>query len=481
MAKQSLTPKSENMSKWYTQAIQQAKLADYSPVKGCMVIRPNGYGIWENIQKYFDPMLKKLGVKNSYFPVFVPLPLLDKEAGHVEGFAPELAIVTHGGGSELETKLAVRPTSETIMYEMYSKWVESYRDLPLALNQWNNVVRWEKRTYFFLRTTEFLWQETHTAHSSHEESWQMVLDGLEAYRNLVENYLAIPVVKGRKSKAETFPGADLTTTIESMMPNGKALQSGTSHDLGQNFSQKTAFDIAFQDENEQTQYAWQTSFGLSTRIIGALIMTHGDDDGVIIPPKVAPTQIMIVGAGDDESVILACQKLREELVNKNVRADIYNAKGKNLGWKLNNVEIEGVPLIVILGKREIEEGNVTILTRHTKEKKQLVQAEFVNVSAQILDEIQHDLFKKAQDRTEKLITETNDYEEFKNIMTGKRGYIKSFWCESSECETAIKDETKATTRCLPFIDVDGNVEEESGHCIKCGKPATHRWLFALAY
>ena len=267
MAKKQLTLKTEDMSKWYTQVIQQAQPADYSPVKGCMVIRPNGYEIWENIQDALNPMFKNLGIRNSYFPIFIPMSLLNKEAEHVEGFAPELAVVTHGGGEELKEKLVVRPTSETIMYAMYSKWVQSYRDLPLLLNQWNNAIRWEKRTYFFLRTTEFLWQEAHTAHATHEEAWSMVLSGLEAYRNLVENYLAIPVVKGRKSRNETFVGASLTTTIEAMMPDGKALQAGTSHDLGQNFSKKDAFDIAFQTENGETDNAWQTSFGLRLRLL----------------------------------------------------------------------------------------------------------------------------------------------------------------------------------------------------------------------
>jgi prolyl-tRNA synthetase len=296
MAKKQLTPKSEDMSKWYTQVIQQAQLADYSPVKGCMIIRPNGYGIWENIHDVLNPLLKNLGVKNAYFPLFIPMSFLSREADHVEGFAPELAIVTHGGGEELEEKLVVRPTSETIMYEMYSKWIQSHRDLPLSLNQWNNVVRWEKRTYFFLRTTEFLWQEAHTAHATHEEEFRMVLDGLEAYRTLVEDTLAIPVFKGRKSEDEKFAGADVTTTIEAMMPDGKALQAGTSHDLGQNFSKKEAFNIAFQNAEGKTDYVWQTSYGLSTRIIGALIMTHGDDDGLVLPPKIAPVQVMVISA-----------------------------------------------------------------------------------------------------------------------------------------------------------------------------------------
>ncbi|MFZ5376623.1 MAG: proline--tRNA ligase [Patescibacteria group bacterium] len=480
MAKQNLTPKSENMSEWYTQAIQQAELADYSPVKGCMVMRPRGYAIWENIHAVFDPMLKKLGVENAYFPLFVPMSLLDREAKHVEGFAPELAVVTHGGGSELEDKLVVRPTSETIMYEMYSKWVHSHRDLPLCLNQWNNVVRWEKRTYFFLRTTEFLWQEAHTAHATHEEALNMVLSGLAAYRHLVEDYLAIPVVMGRKSESERFPGADMTTTIEAIMPNGKALQSGTSHDLGQNFSQPSAFNISFQNESGQTDYAWQTSYGLSTRIIGALIMTHGDDDGLVFPPKIAPTQIKIVAANNDEEVLSACQQLFSQL-KSSFRVEFKNDQSKQLGWKLNEAEIQGAPVILVVGKRELANGEVGLMVRHSKEKLSLQLGKVVEQMAEILDRVQLEMFTKAKATQQSLVTEVNSYDEFRKVMEEKRGFIKAHWCEQAECEAQIKEETKASTRCLPFIDNQGQVEESDGKCVKCGAPSKHRWLFALAY
>ncbi len=481
MAKQQLTPKSEDMSKWYTQVIQQAKLADYSPVKGCMVMRPNGYGIWENIQHIFDPMLKQLGVQNAYFPLFIPMSFLNREAEHVEGFAPELAIVTHGGGEELEEKLAIRPTSETIMYDMYSKWIQSHRDLPMLLNQWNNVVRWEKRTYFFLRTTEFLWQEAHTAHATQAESWQMVLNALESYRTVVEDYLAIPVIKGRKSESEKFAGADVTTTIEAMMPDGKALQSGTSHDLGQNFSKKEAFNIAFQNKDGQTDYAWQTSFGLSTRIIGALIMTHGDDDGIVLPPKIAPTQVTIIPAQADEPVLKACSELAETLKKRDIRAQIVNDTEHGLGWKLNEAEIQGIPLTLVIGQRELENRVVSATIRHTRDKRSLsLDAADVEVSA-LLEEIQTDLFQRALDRRTELMTEVDSYDQFKKVMADKRGYLKAFWCENEACEKAIKDETKASTRCLPFIDNEAHVAEETGVCVKCGQPATHRWLFAQAY
>lgn len=481
MAKKDLTLKKDDLSKWYTRVIQQAKLADYSPVKGCMVIRPNGYEIWENIHDLLDPMLKKLGIRNSYFPIFIPLSLLNKEAEHVEGFAPELAIVTHGGGEELQEKLAVRPTSETIMYAMYSKWVQSFRDLPLLLNQWNNAIRWEKRTYFFLRTTEFLWQEAHTAHATHEESWKMVLSGLEAYRELVENYLAIPVIKGRKSLNETFAGASLTTTIEAMMPDGKALQAGTSHDLGQNFSKKDAFDISFQDETGKTSYAWQTSFGLSTRIIGALIMTHGDDDGLVLPPKIAPIQIAIIPADNDIKVQESCEKLATELKASNLRVQTLLDNEHRFGWKLNEAEIQGIPVSVIVGKKEIDSGSVTIKIRHSHLEKSLKRTNIAEQIIQLLKEIQDEMFNKALLNRDSLVTEVNNYNQFQEVMKGKRGYLKSFWCEGKDCEVAIKEETKATTRCLPFVDNLGNVAEDEGFCIKCGKKANHKWLFAQAY
>lgn len=481
MAKNQLTPKSQDMSKWYTQVIQQSLLADYSPVKGCMVMRPNGYGIWENIQKTLDPMLKDLGVENAYFPLFIPMSLLAKEADHVEGFAPELAIVTHGGGQELEEKLVVRPTSETIMYAMYSKWVQSHRDLPLRLNQWNNVVRWEKRTYFFLRTTEFLWQEAHTAHATHAEALKMVMDALEAYRHLVEDYLAIPVVKGRKSNQEKFAGADLTTTIEAMMPDGKALQSGTSHDLGQNFSKADAFNIAFQNDQGQTDYAWQTSYGLSTRIIGALIMSHGDDDGLVLPPKIAPTQVAVIPTTDDAELNKAMDTVVAELKKAGIRTKVFADATRRLGWRLNEAEIQGIPLTLVLGPQELANQTITAKFRHSREKQDLPLTGTAAAVTKALETIQAELLERARARTAELTSTVDTYDQFKAIMADRRGFIKAFWCEDPACEKTIKDETKASTRCLPFIDHDGHVAEESGTCVKCGQPATHRWLFAQAY
>ncbi len=446
-----------------------------------MVIRPNGYSIWENIQKNLDTMLKQLGVENAYFPIFIPLSLLQKEADHIEGFSPELAIVTHGGGQELEEKLAVRPTSETIMYSMYSKWIQSYRDLPLLLNQWNNVVRWEKRTYFFLRTAEFLWQEAHTAHASHANAMEMVLDGLEAYRKLSEEFLAIPVIKGRKSNLEKFAGANLTTAIEALMPDGKALQAGTSHDLGQNFSQPSAFDISFQNENGQTDYVWQTSYGLSTRIIGAIILAHGDDDGLVLPPKISPTQIFIIPTEDKTQVHRHCEKMSKALQKAHIRTKILANKNHTLGWKLHEAEIQGVPVTIVIGPQELASQQATVKVRHSKQASQIPFKNLPKSMNQLLDTIQSEMYAKAQERQEKLTTETNDYQEFQHIMQTTRGFIKSFWCENDQCELEIKEQTKATTRVLPFIDDQGHVLEESGQCIKCGQPATHRWIFAQAY
>ena len=481
MAKQYLTSKKADLSKWYTRVIQQSKLADYSPVKGCMVIRPNGYGIWENIQKNLDLMLADLGLENAYFPLFIPLSLLNKETEHVEGFAPELAIVTHGGGEELEEKLVVRPTSETIMYAMYSKWVQSHRDLPLLINQWNNVVRWEKRTYFFLRTTEFLWQEAHTAHAAHDEAKKMVMNGLETYHKFVEDDLAIPVIKGRKSNSEKFAGADLTTTIEAMMPDGKALQAGTSHDLGQNFSKKDAFNIAFQNENKQSSYAWQTSFGLSTRVIGGLVMTHGDDDGLVLPPKVARYQVAIVPTEDSTEIINECKGIALELKNSQIRSNLFSSGDRSFGWQLNEAEIQGIPLILIMGKKEVAEKSVTIKVRHDHAELSFDRKNIIDQIQNLLVVIQTEMYQKALANMNQLTSQVANYDEFKAIMATTRGFIKAFWCENEACEKAIKEETKASTRCLPFIDNEGSVLEEDGLCIKCGNNANHRWLFAQAY
>lgn len=479
--KKYLDKKSESFSDWYTDVILKSKLADYSPIKGCMVIRPGGYGIWENIQRNLDFMLKEIGLENSYFPLFIPISFLKRESKHVEGFSPELAVVTHGGGEKLAEELAVRPTSETIMYEMYHKWVSSYRDLPILLNQWNNVVRWEKRTYLFLRTTEFLWQEAHTAHANKEEALKMVYEALEIYRKLLEEYLAIPVFKGLKSESEKFAGAEFTTTVEAIMPDGKSLQGGTSHNLGQNFSKKDAFDINFLDETGKTAYAWQTSFGLSTRTIGALVMVHGDDNGLVLPPRIAPVQFMIIPVENTENVLKLSQELSESLKLKDIRTTIMKDEIHSLGWKLNECELQGIPVYCAIGKKELESKQLILKIRYNGNSITTPVSGAEEVINNMLEEIQKGMFEKALKERDTLISETEDYEEFKKIMKEKRGFIKSFWCEDSECELAIKNETKASTRCLPFIDSFGNVAEENGKCIKCGRESKHRWLFAQAY
>ncbi len=470
-----LKKKSENMSEWYTDVILRAQLADYAPVKGCMVLRPYGYALWENIQKELDPKLKQLGCQNAYFPLFIPQSLLQRESEHVEGFAPEVAVVTHAGGKQLEEPLIVRPTSETIMYEMYHKWIQSYRDLPLALNQWNNVVRWEKRTYFFLRTTEFLWQEAHTAHATHAEAQKMVLDGLHAYAELAENFLAMPVVKGVKSESEKFAGAFQTTTIEAMMPDGKALQSGTSHDLGQNFAQ--AFNITFQDQNGDNQFVWQTSFGLSTRILGGLIMTHGDDKGLVFPPKVAPIQVMILPVRtDDYRLVEFAHLLEARLLKRGVRAAVDERNKLSLGYRINDAELKGIPLRLEVGPRELAAAEVQLAVRHLGEKRGLSVEHFEEGAQKLLTWIQEDMLARAKQRMQDNTHDAHSQAEFEEIMRTTRGFIRAYWDETAVTEAKIKELTKATTRCVPLDE-----PESEGTDIFSGQPAKRRWLFAQAY
>lgn len=473
--KTQIRKKSENMPDWYTDVILLAELADYSPVKGFPVMRPYGYAIWEGIQKALDARLKDLGCQNSYFPLLIPESFLKKEAQHVEGFAPELAVVTHAGGKQLEEALVVRPTSETIMYAMYSKWVQSYRDLPLCLNQWNNVVRWEKRNYFFLRGSEFLWQEAHTAHATHEEAQEMVLNGLEAYARVVEDVLAVPVIKGVKSDSERFAGAFQTTTIEGLMPDGKALQLGTSHDLGQNFSK--AFEISFQDRDGQSQFVWQTSFGLSTRTIGGLIMTHGDDNGLVFPPNIAPIQVMIIPVRPDDSRVLEFAKMTEaRLKSLGVRVQIDVREKMSLGYRINDAEVRGIPLRIEIGQRELDGGEVQIGIRHLQEKRKLSVEHLEDGVVKLLQWIQQDMFERAKKRVEEQTHDVTNFEQFQEIMKTKRGFIRAYWDESPETEAKIKELTKASTRCVPLDE-----PESEGVCVFSGRPAKRRWLFAQAY
>lgn len=469
--KKELKKKSVNISDWYNDVVLKAELADYGPVKGTMVIRPYGYAVWEAVQRVFDAMIKKAGVQNAYFPLFIPMSLLAKEKAHVEGFSPELAVVTHGGGEKLAEPLAVRPTSETIMYSMYAKWIQSHRDLPLLLNQWCNVVRWEKRTYLFLRTTEFLWQEGHTAHATHEEAIDFAKKAHEWYRQVFEEYFAMPVLLGRKSATEQFAGAFVSLTVEALMPDGKSLQAATSHDLGQNFSK--VFDIQFSSKEGKREHVWQTSWGISTRALGGLFLVHGDDDGLILPPKIAPYQVVIVPI--TKTVEIYVKRIYEALIANGIRV-LVDTSDDSMGRKFNKWEMKGVPVRLEIGEKEMAKEVVTMAIRDTHEKKELVWKECVMNIEKLLDEMQTRLFEKQKAFLTAHTHVVDSYEEFKKIMSATKGFIHALWCEEAVCEKAIKDETKATTRCLPL-----EAKEEKGVCVHCGKPAHHRWIFGQSY
>jgi len=486
-SKKNITEKNINFSAWYNDVILRAELADYAPVKGCMVVRPYGYSIWENIQKILDGMIKEAGVSNAYFPLFIPQSFLNKEKEHVRGFSPELAVVTIGGGEKLAEPLVVRPTSETVIYDMYSKWIHSWRDLPLLINQWCNIVRWEKRTYLFLRTSEFLWQEGHTVHSSHEESWKEVIRALMMYKKFVEENLAIALVVGIKSKTEKFAGAVNTTTFELLMPDGKALQGGTSHDLGQNFSK--VFNISFQDKEGKREYGWQTSWGTSTRLIGGLIMVHGDNSGLILPPKIAPLQVVIIPIDPKNSDLLKyCTKIKDELLNLGIRVVVDGREEETVGYKFNKWELKGVPIRLEVGEKEMVVDEITIVRRDENSKLKVKSSKLQLKIKNLLDDIQKNLFARSKKFLEENTREATSYNEFKKIMEKNRGFIKAFWCENDECEKKIKEETKASSRCLS-LDAKpafasfgyGGAREENGKCIYCGKKAVHKWVFAQSY
>jgi len=472
--KRDLPKKLENLSEWYNKIILMAELADYGPAKGTMIYRPYGFAIWELIQKEIDALIKEHGVSNAYFPLFIPESLLKKEQSHIKGFSPELAVVTIGGGEELTEKLVVRPTSETIMYDAYSRWIHSWRDLPLMINQWNNVVRWEKRTYLFLRTTEFLWQEGHTAHATHKEAWEMVLWAIKMYQKVYKEIFAIPGYIGRKSESEKFAGADTTLTFESLMPEGKALQSCTSHDLGQNFSK--TFDISFLNSEGKSENVWQTSWGLSTRSIGGLIMTHGDDNGLILPPRLAPIQIIILPIKNDDKILVSCKEIAKLLKNFGLRVKIDDLENETIGFRINKWELKGVPLRIELGLKEIEQSNITIVRRDTGEKLVFLRKELVKKVSDLLNLIQNNLYQKAEKFLDDNTNDVDNYDKFKEIILGKRGFISAFWCENEECEKKIKEETKATVRCLPL-----DSKEQNGKCVYCGKQSKYKWLFGQAY
>jgi len=472
-----ITPRSEDYSRWYTDVVQRAELADYAPVKGCMVIRPYGYALWENIQEALDRRFKATGHENAYFPLFIPQSFIQKEAEHVKGFSPELAVVTHGGGKPLEEPLIVRPTSETVIGHMYAQWVRSWRDLPILINQWCNVVRWEKRPRLFLRTTEFLWQEGHTAHATAEEAQEETLRMLEVYADFAETDAAIPVIKGRKSESEKFAGAVTSYTIEAMMGNKWALQSGTSHFLGQNFAK--AFDIKYLDRDNELQYCWTTSWGVSTRMVGAVIMAHGDDQGLILPPKLAPIQVIIVPiwtSEEEREQVLAAIKGIAEGFGEALRYKVDDREEYSPGWKFNEWEMRGVPLRVEIGPRDVAEGQAVLARRDTGEKVIVAQDGLAQRINGLLEDIQRSLFQRAKRFLEENSYELEDYEEFKRIIEGEGGFIYAYWCGSGECEAAIKEDTKATIRCLPF-----DQEVAIGRCIYCGKEAREKAVFARAY
>jgi prolyl-tRNA synthetase len=472
-----LVDQEDNFSQWYNQVVRKAELADYAPVRGCMIIRPYGYAIWENVQRLLDARFKETGVMNAYFPLLIPRSFLEKEAEHVEGFAPEVAWVTRGGGEELEEPLAIRPTSETIIGHSFAKWIQSYRDLPILINQWNNVMRWEKRTALFLRTSEFLWQEGHTAHRSVEEAEERTLMMLEVYRCFVEENLAIPVIAGRKSENEKFAGALRTYSIEAMMGDGKALQSATSHNLGTNFAQ--GFDIQYLDSDGQRKYAATTSWGLSTRVIGALIMVHGDSSGLILPPHVAPYQVVIVPIWRKEAdkAVVSEQVARiEKMLKGKVRVKVDMSENTP-GWKFNEWEMRGVPVRMEIGPRDVQNNSVVLVRRDTRAKETVPVEGLVERLPLLLEEVQQGLYQRALAFREQNTHYTEDYEEFKQIIEN-RGFARVKWAEDSEAEQAIKEETRATLRVIPFDQPEGGVQ---GQSIYTGKPATCEAIFARAY
>jgi len=472
-----ITKRSDDYARWYLDVIAAAKLADYAPVKGCMVIRPNGYAIWENMQAALDKMFKETGHQNAYFPLLIPESFLKKEAEHVEGFAPECAVVTHGGGKKLEEPLVIRPTSETIIWAMYKNWIQSYRDLPILTNQWANVVRWEMRTRLFLRTMEFLWQEGHTAHATAEEAQAETMQMLQVYKTFAEDYMALPVIAGIKSEKERFAGAVETYAIEAMMQDRRALQAGTSHYLGQNFAR--AFDVTFQTEKGSLEHVWATSWGVSTRLIGALIMTHSDDNGLVVPPKLAPLQVVVVPiwrSDDEKSQILEkLQTLTGEWKSW-LRFKIDDRDNYRPGWKFNEWEKQGVPIRLEMGPKDLENDKIVLVRRDTGDKQVLPVSAVEAEIRTTLNAIQTDLFQKALAFREKNTHFVDDYAELKQRLEEDGGFYWIHWNGKRESEDRLQNETKATIRVLPL---DG--KQESGTCILTGEPSSQRVLVAKAY
>jgi prolyl-tRNA synthetase len=490
MAKK-LTTRNEDYSKWYNELVIKADLAENSGIRGCMVIKPYGYAIWERMQAELDRMFKETGHQNAYFPIFIPKSYFSKEASHVSGFAKECAVVTHyrlksdDDGSivvdptaKLEEELIVRPTSETVIWDTYRKWIQSYRDLPILINQWANVVRWEMRTRLFLRTSEFLWQEGHTAHATKEEAIKEAELMLNVYADFAQNFMAVPVIKGVKTESERFAGAVETYCIEALMQDGKALQAGTSHFLGQNFAK--AFDVKFADKEGVLEYVWATSWGVSTRLIGALIMTHSDDNGLVLPPTLAPDQVVIVPIyrTDEERNAIGevADKMIKQLRAEGIRVKYDERDTHKPGWKFNEYELKGVPVRIAIGPKDLEKGTVEIARRDTLQKQFINQNETVSVVTKLLDEIQENIFKKAKNYRDSHITEVDTYEEFKEVLETKGGFVSAHWDGTTATEELIQNETKATIRCIPL---DGN--QEKGKCIVTGAISSKRVLFAKAY
>ncbi|PWU02120.1 MAG: proline--tRNA ligase [Bacteroidetes bacterium] len=488
-----ITSRSQDYSQWYNDLVIRGGLADYSAVRGCMVIKPYGYALWEIMRDTMDRMFKETGHVNAYFPLFVPKSFLEKEEGHAEGFAKECAVVTHyrlkgdpdkkgrlmvDPDSKLEEELIIRPTSEAIIWNTYKTWIQSYRDLPLLVNQWCNVVRWEMRTRLFLRTAEFLWQEGHTAHSTSEEAREETLRMLGVYADFVENWMAVPVIKGVKTPNERFAGAVDTYCIEALMQDGKALQAGTSHFLGQNFAK--AFDVQFLNKENKQEYVWATSWGVSTRLIGALIMAHSDDEGLILPPKIAPIQVVIVpifkGADQKSLIDEKVKVLVKQLKSAGISVKYDNDDNSRPGWKFAEYELKGVPVRIAIGARDIENNSVEIARRDTKEKMSVSMDGLTDRIANLLEEIQLNMYKKALAYRESHITKADTWDDFVQLLNEKGGFVSAHWDGTGETEDKIKELTKATIRCIPL-----NNEQESGKCILTGKPSSQRVLFAQAY
>ncbi|WP_405082613.1 proline--tRNA ligase [Paenibacillus chitinolyticus] len=472
-----ITPQGEDFSQWYIDVIKKADLMSYSPVRGCMVFKPDGYEIWENIQRELDKRFKETGHRNAYFPLFIPESFFQKEKEHVEGFNPELPWVTEAGGEKLEERLAIRPTSETMIGHMYAEWINSYRDLPLLINQWANVVRWEKRTLPFLRTTEFLWQEGHTAHEDEEDARRETMQMLEIYRDFAENFLAMPVIIGQKTPSEKFAGAVDTFSIEAMMKDGKAVQAGTSHYLGTNFA--VAFDIKYLNRENQHQFVHTTSWGVSTRLIGATIMAHGDDRGLALPPKVAPTQVIMIPIGPPktrEQVVARTDELFNELKQAGVRVRVDDRADLSPGWKFNEYEMRGVPIRVELGPRDMENGQIVLVSRITGEKKIVQQVNFVQEVQQLLEEIHQEMFNRAKQHLEEHLIAVDTLDEFKQYLETNRGFALAGWCGSEACEAQVKEEAGATSRNIPF-----SPRESKETCLVCGDKAKHTVVFGKSY